>query len=136
MSLRQWHRLQLKYAEHTAEFLAGSNNLRPQLHAAFIQLAARAGEVRATLSVYHPLHGWLQVCDPEHRYPIINNPLKLNAPRLWRSVLYTLSEADTWPTDEEKAQRKLERQLKRRAEIAEARRSRFHLVKDTGHTES
>ncbi|WP_078083404.1 hypothetical protein [Microbulbifer mangrovi] len=136
MSLGQWHRLKLRYAEHTAEFRAGSENLRPQLHSAFIQLAARAGEVRATLSVHHSLHGWLQVCDPEHRYPIINNPLRLNVSRLWRSVLYTLSEADTWPTDEEKSQRKLERQLKRRAEIAEARRSRFHLVKNTPHSEN
>lgn len=126
----QWHQLQLKYREDTVRFMAGSGNLRSQLHAAFIRLAALGGNVRAKLMVHHHRHGWLQVCDTEQRYPIIQNPLKLDCRRLWLAVLYTLAEADSWPSDEEKRRKKLERQIQRRAEAAAARRKRFHVVKD------
>lgn len=120
--------LQLKYREHTADFLASADNLRPRLHSAFISLAMHCASTRATLLVRHTLHGWLQVCDAEQRYPIISNPLLLDCNHLWQAVLHTLAEADSWPTDEEKRRRKLEREIKRRAEIAEARRKRFYLV--------
>ncbi|MFD1215923.1 hypothetical protein [Microbulbifer celer] len=112
-------------------FRAGSENLRSQLHSAFIQLAAKGGDVKATLMVHHQLHGWLKVCDSDQRYPIITNPLQLDFSNLWQSVIYTLAEADSWPSDEEKLRRKLERQMRRRAETAAARRSRFHIVKTT-----
>ncbi|MCK7596505.1 hypothetical protein M0G74_04370 [Microbulbifer sp. CAU 1566] len=110
--------------------MAGSGNLRSQLHAAFIRLAALGGNVQAKLMVHHHRHGWLQVCDTEQRYPIIQNPLKLDYRRLWLSVIYTLSEADSWPSDEEKARKKLERQSRRRAEEAKARRERFRIVEN------
>ena len=130
MLSNQWYQLRLKYRENSVEFMAGCGNLRSQLHSAFIRLATLGGNVRAKLMVYHQRHGWLQVCNTEQRYPIIQNPLKLDCRRLWLSVLYTLAEADSWPTDEEKRRKKLERQIRRRAETAAARRKRFHIVYD------
>lgn len=130
MSPGKWHTFRLKHDIHRAQFIAGSGNLRSQLHSAYIQLAAKGGDVKAILMVHHYLHGWLQVCDTEQRYPIISNPLRLDFPSLWQSVIHTLAEADNWPSDEEKLRRKLERQMRRRAEAAQARRSRFHIVKD------
>ncbi|WP_288132187.1 hypothetical protein [Microbulbifer sp.] len=127
----QWHQLQLKFKKNTLNFSAGPDNLRSQLHSAFIQLAAKGGDVKATLMVHHQLHGWLKVCDSDQRYPIITNPLQLDFSNLWQSVIYTLAEADSWPSDEEKLRRNLERQMRRRAETAAARRSRFHIVKTT-----
>ncbi|MCW8126710.1 hypothetical protein [Microbulbifer halophilus] len=120
--------LQLKHHDRTVGFLAGADNLRPRLHSAFITLSADSAGTKAILLVRHTLHGWLQVCDEEQRYPIISNPLLLNCDHLWRAVLHTLAEADSWPSDEEKRRRKLEREIKRRAEIAEARRRTFRLV--------
>lgn len=126
----QWYQLKLQFREHSADFTAGECSFRAQLHAAFVRLAAVDGEVKATLMVHHRLHGWLKVCDAEHRYPIIQNPLRLNCSQLFKAVRHTLLEADRWPSDEEKLRRRLERQTRRRAEDAVARRSRFHIVKD------
>ncbi|WP_226664707.1 hypothetical protein [Microbulbifer aggregans] len=125
--------LQLKYHGNTATFMAGAQSFRTQLHSAFINLAAKNSNTRATLLVHHPLHGWLQVCDQENRYPIIHNPLLLDCGQLWQSVIHTLAEADTWPTDEEKRRRKLEREMKRREEKAKALRRFFHIVKNSEH---
>lgn len=126
----QWYQLKLQFREHAADFTAGESSFRVQLHAAFVQLATLGGEVKATLMVHHRLHGWLKVCDAAHRYPIIQNPLRLNCQHLWQAVRHTLAEADRWPSDEEKLRKRLERQVRRRAEDAAARRSRFHIVKD------
>lgn len=125
----RFYRLQLKYHENTSTFIAGTENFRTQLHSAFINLAAKKSNTRATLLVQHQLHGWLQVCDQENSYPIIHNPLILDCGQLWQAVIHTLAEADTWPTDEEKRRRKLEREMKRRAEKARALRRYFHVVK-------
>ncbi|TLM79343.1 hypothetical protein ACONUD_13395 [Microbulbifer harenosus] len=130
MFSNQWYQLKLQFREHSAHFTAGECSFRAQLHAAFVRLAASGGEVRATLMVHHRLHGWLKVCDADHRYPIIQNPLRLDCTQLFKAVRHTLQEADRWPSDEEKLRRRLERQTRRRAEDAMARRSRFHIVRD------
>lgn len=128
MLFNHLHQLQLRYREHSVEFMACGDTLRPRLHSAFVALAGSFANIKAHLLVRHRLHGWLKVCDAEQRYPIIDNPLLLDCPHLWQAVIHTLAEADSWPSDEEKLRRKLERQMKRRAEIAEARRNRFRLV--------
>ncbi|MCQ3828725.1 hypothetical protein HXX02_04660 [Microbulbifer elongatus] len=124
----QWHSLKLSFRDHTVTFSAGRSNLRARIHEAFIRLSALSSGTRATIHVRHPRHGWLKVCDAEQRYPIIQNPLRLNPARLWQAIGHTLAEADSWPTDEEKARIKLERQMRRRAEIASARRNRFRVI--------
>ena len=124
----QWHDLKLTFRDHAVTFSAGRSNLRTRIHEAFIRLSALTSGIKATIHVHHPRHGWLKVCDAQQRYPIIQNPLKLNATRIWLAVAHTLAEADSWPSDEEKARIKLERQMRRRAEIAAARRSRFHII--------
>lgn len=122
------HQLQLRYRERSVDFMACGDTLRPRLHSAFVSLASNSVNTKATLLVRHKLHGWLKVCDAEQRYPIIGNPLLLDYTLLWQAVIHTLAEADSWPSDEEKLRRKLERQMKRRAEIAEARRRNFYIV--------
>ncbi|MFV8781123.1 hypothetical protein ACNKU7_01760 [Microbulbifer sp. SA54] len=128
MHPNRFYQLQLKYHENTVAFMAGTQNFRAQLHSAFINLAAKSSNTRATLLVHHQLHGWLQVCDEENRYPIIHNPLRLDCEQLWRAVIHTLAEADAWPTDEDKRRWKLEREMRRRQALAEARRRQFRLI--------
>ncbi|WP_406828377.1 hypothetical protein [Microbulbifer sp. ARAS458-1] len=124
----QWYQLKLTFRDHTVTFSAGRSNLRARIHEAFIRLSAFSSGTRATIHVSHPRHGWLKVCDEAQRYPIIQNPLSLNPTRIWQAIGHTLAEADSWPSDEEKARIKLERQMRRRAEIASARRNRFRVI--------
>ena len=121
--------LRLASTNRVQEFMASRDSLRPRLQSAFISLAQYANQGKATLEVKHNIHGWLKVCDSEHRYPIIQNPLLLDFIHLWKAIEYTLAEGDSWPTEADKQRMKLERQVKQRAEEAEIRRRRFKLIK-------
>jgi len=121
--------LRLASTDRTQEFMASRDSLRPRLQSAFISLAQYANQGKAILEVKHNINGWLKVCDSEHRYPIIQNPLLLDFNHLWQAVEYTLAEGDSWPTDADKQRIKLEHQIRQRAEEAEMRRGRFRIVK-------
>jgi hypothetical protein len=109
--------------------MASRDTFRSRLQSAFILLAQRSHQGKAILEVKHNIHGWLKVCDSEHRYPIIQNPLLLDYGHLWQAIEYTLAEGDSWPTEADKQRLKLERQVKQRAEEAELRRRRFKVIK-------
>ncbi|MAE35935.1 MAG: hypothetical protein CMH97_12060 [Oceanospirillaceae bacterium] len=123
--------ISLKLTSNSTEqsFMASRESFRSRLQSAFILLAQRSHQGKAILEVKHNIHGWLKVCDSEHRYPIIQNPLLLDYGHLWKAVEYTLAEGDSWPTEADKQRLKLERQVKQRAEEAELRRRRFKVIK-------
>ena len=121
--------LRLTSSNKAQEFMASRDSMRLRLQSAFILLAQHSPQGKAILEVKHNIHGWLQVCDSEHKYPIIQNPLLLDFNHLWRAIEYTLAEGDSWPTEADKQRLKLERLIKQRAEEAELRRRRFVVVK-------
>lgn len=110
------------------EFMASRDSMRIRLQSAFILLAQHSLQGKAILEVKHNIHGWLQVCDSEHKYLIIQNPLLLDFNHLWQATEYTLAEGDSWPREADKQRLKLERQIKQRAEEAEMRRRQFKVV--------
>ncbi|SIT11211.1 hypothetical protein SAMN05421686_11052 [Thalassolituus maritimus] len=121
--------LRLASTNRVQEFMASRDSIRPRLQSAFILIAQHSLQSKAILEVKHNVHGWLKVCDSEHRYPIIQNPLLLDFSHLWSAIEYTLAEGDSWPSEADKQRLKLERQVKQRAEEAELRRRRFKVVK-------
>ena len=121
--------LRLKNSDSAQSFMASRDSIRPRLQSAFIALAQHSLQSKAVLEVKHHVHGWLKVCDSEHRYPIIQNPLLLDYSHLWSAIEYTLAEGDSWPSEADKQRLKLERQVKQRAEEAELRRRRFRVIK-------
>ena len=111
------------------DFTAHQSCFQTRLHTVFVRLSGQVRQPKATLEIKHSVHGWLKICDAEHRYPIIDNPLLACSKKLWAAAQYTLAEGDTWPSEEQKRHLKLERQAKQRAEEADRRRRRFKMIK-------
>lgn len=119
--------LRLSCEPHTESFEATHSNLRLRLNHAFLALVRKSGKHSATLEVKHHYHGWHLVCI-DHCYPIIKSPIALNYEVLCAGIHQTLANCNQWPTEEEKAARKVRLKDEERALEAVLRRNRFTIV--------
>lgn len=108
-------------------FMSGTGELKYRLHSAFIAQLMQGNDC-VSLEVLHHTHGWRKVCDTDHSFIMINNPLTLDYGRLCGAIIHTLAECDSWPSEEEKRIKNNLRQAKNREEIALARRGRFYIL--------
>ena len=120
-------KLRLMSEDFAIEFQSTFSDLRLQLSQAFREFKQERPNAGAVLEVYHAVHGWNRVC-LGHQYPIINNPFNLNFIMLRRGIRDTLAQCDTWPTEEQKAQHKMELLANERDELAQQRRKAFSVV--------
>lgn len=105
--------------EHGAvEFESSPSSLKRDVVDGFTRFLGRSLGKRASLEVFHPIHGWHSVC-LDNTYLLIGSPLLINYPSLLMGLYETFNQCSQWPSPEQIRQRK-----------AQARRSAFYLVKN------
>ncbi|VAW67646.1 hypothetical protein MNBD_GAMMA09-1477 [hydrothermal vent metagenome] len=119
---KQYFKLVLENYQ-TVSFLADNTELKYRLHTAFVEFVETYGLHCAVLYVKHPTLGWRQVLDSNKRYPIINNPLKLNYQQLIFATTHTLKQADSQRIENKN------QLIEGREHTAMTRRHSFYIVK-------
>lgn len=122
--------LRLMSGNESLNFQSSLFALRRRLSSAFWDMKRSTSIKQAVLEVYHPVHGWNQVYI-HHRSPIIDNPFVLDFALMRQAILATLAECDSWPTEEQKAQRRALLLSKERDVMAKQRRKQFTVVQGT-----
>ncbi len=119
--------LRLNNSRVVVEFNWNHSTFRVALLNAFNRHLVSGGDGGVFLEVKHKIHGWIGVCF-EGSYVSIRSPIHLDFVSLRNGVYQTLQQADTWPTESQKAIKKQEAIKREMEEEAARRRNRFFVV--------
>lgn len=110
-------KLRLRGELDGVEFQSTPSSLKRDVVTAFTQYLSKRLGKNANLEVFHPVHGWQNVC-LENTYLLIGSPILIDYQALLMGVYETYSLCDKWPSQDQLRHRK-----------ALARRRAFYVVK-------
>ncbi len=111
----------------SVEFTTTHGSFRSCVINAFNQFISIGSEVEAEFELKHKVHGWVRVCY-QGVYTTVRSPMHLDFVSLRNGVYQTHQQADTWPTESQKAIAKQKALRQERLDEAERRRNRFFVV--------